>query len=189
MDYSLDDKRILLSYARNSIKCYLEDSILFEPKNVLDKFIEKRGVFVSLKKNGYLRGCIGYILPIKPLYLSVCENAYNAAFRDNRFYPVTLDELNEIKIEISVLSVPSDLNFKDFDELNSKIVIGRDGVILEKSNYSSVFLPQVPVEQNWDVLEYIENLCLKAGLDRDSWSDKDTKLFLFQADVFDESLL
>lgn len=141
---------------------------------------QKLGVFVTLKEYGDLRGCIGNIVGIRPLYQGVIENAQNAAAHDPRFDPVTPDELDQIEIEISVMSPLEPV--KSLDE----ILVGRDGLVLKKGFHSGVFLPQVPVEWNWDKTTYLEQLGLKAGLTRDAYKDPQTELLRFSAQVFGE---
>lgn len=106
---------------------------------------EKRGVFVTLKRKGELRGCVGEIFPTRPLYLAVLKQAINSAFMDRRFSRVTKDELPGLDFEISVLTVPEKVKSWKY------VVLGRDGIILEKDGFSAVFLPQVAVEQGWNL--------------------------------------
>lgn len=144
-------------------------------------FQQKLGVFVTLKEYGDLRGCIGNIVGIRPLYQGVIENAQNAAAHDPRFNPVTPDELEQIEIEISVMSPLKPVRSLD------EILVGRDGLVLKKGFHSGVFLPQVPVEWNWDKTTYLEQLGLKAGLNRDAYKDPQTELLRFSAQVFGET--
>lgn len=124
---------------------------------------EPGGAFVTLKRGGELRGCIGYILPREPLYLAVLENGDNAARRDPRFTPVTRDELAGLSVEVSVLTPPRPIaGYQAFE-------VGRQGVILSKSGRSAVFLPEVATEQGWDRAETLTHLALKAGLPSDAW--------------------
>lgn len=124
---------------------------------------EPGGAFVTLKRGGELRGCIGYILPREPLYLAVLENGDNAARRDPRFSPVTRDELAGLSVEVSVLTPPRPIaGYQAFE-------VGRQGVILSKSGRSAVFLPEVATEQGWDRAETLTHLALKAGLPSDAW--------------------
>ena len=140
---------------------------------------EKRGAFVTLEKQGHLRGCIGYILPRVPLHQAVIENAVNAALHDPRFPAVRPAELGDIEIEISVLSVPHEVpSLDDF-------VVGRHGLIIEKGFRSAVFLPQVAPEQGWDRVQTARQLCMKAGLPADAWKEGMT-FKVFTAEVFGE---
>jgi len=128
-----------------------------------ERLKEPGGAFVTLKRDGELRGCIGYILPREPLYLAVLENGDNAARRDPRFTPVTRDELAGLSVEVSVLTPPRPIaGYEEFE-------VGRQGVILSKSGRSAVFLPEVATEQGWDRAETLSHLALKAGLPSDAW--------------------
>lgn len=147
------------------------------------KLAELRGVFVTLKEHGDLRGCIGYIEGIKPLYLAVAEMAVAAAVGDPRFPEVTENELPELEYEISVLTPKRQIDKpEDF-------IPGRHGIIVQRGGRSGVFLPQVAAEEGWDRETTLSYLCLhKAGLPANAWKDKETKLFVFEAEVMDEEI-
>ena len=139
-----------------------------------------RGAFVTLKKAAQLRGCIGDIFPSRPLYKTVIANALNAAFNDPRFRPVTASEINELQIEISMLTPPHPVpSYED-------ISIGKHGVLLNKEGRRAVFLPQVAPEQGWDLTTTLEHLSEKAGLEKDAWK-KGASFEVFEAVVFHES--
>lgn len=179
---SVSEKKFLLKLARQNIESYLNKN---KPADVNQSLVPGKckkamGVFVTLKKKGKLRGCIGYILPIKPLYLAVMENSYNAAFSDPRFSELTRDELKDISIEISVLTEP--VAIKTTDE----IVVGRDGLIIEQYERKGILLPQVPVEWGWNRDEFLVQICRKAGLPDDAWKNG-AKIYTFQAIVFGEN--
>lgn len=173
------DKRALLHDARATIERYLttETVPLLRPVGALARM---QGAFVTLWKHGQLRGCIGHMAADRPLSQVVGYCALQAAFEDHRFQPVQLHELGDIDVEISLLTpferVPS------YDD----IVIGRDGVLLEKNGYSAVFLPSVAVEQGWSRDETLAHLCRKAGLPADAWKSG-TTFYTFQAEAFSES--
>jgi hypothetical protein len=139
----------------------------------------KLGAFVTLHAQGDLRGCIGYIEPIKPLYETVMDNARNAATEDTRFSPVTKKELRNIDIEISVLSPMRKI------ESVKEIVVGKHGLLIKKGFNQGVFLPQVPVEQGWNLEQYLEGICRKAYLPRGAWKEG-AELSVFTAQVFGE---
>jgi AmmeMemoRadiSam system protein B/AmmeMemoRadiSam system protein A len=143
------------------------------------RLLQDSGVFVTLKKDGDLRGCIGNIAPVKPLVDGVIDNAINAALNDRRFQPVQPDELGTIEVEISVLTPP--LRADGYGD----IILGRHGVILEKGGNAAVFLPQVAPEQGWTVEEMLRHLSMKAGLAPDAWQHGAT-FELFEAIVFHE---
>ena len=175
------DRKFLLKLARDNITSHiLKKGPAMVPSRIPESLQKKRGVFVTLKIGGALRGCIGYVEGIKPLYQAVIDNSYNAAFRDPRFSPLENGELSSIKIEISVLTEPVRVARTD------DIVIGRDGLIIERGASRGLLLPQVPVEWKWNLEEYLFNLCRKAGLPGDAWKDRGTRLFRFQAVVFHE---
>lgn len=178
-EYTEEEKRTLLNLARETIKYYLREGKREYLENTNPKFTESRGVFVTLHRSGELRGCIGYVMPIKSLFEAIADNAIASATEDHRFPPVTLDELSEIDIEISVLTVPREVS--DIDAVK----VGRDGIIISKGFNQGLLLPQVPVEQQWDLEQYISYGCMKAGLPMDEWR-KGVQIKTFQAIVFGE---
>jgi hypothetical protein len=146
-------------------------------------FHEKRGVFVTLKMNDELRGCIGNIEPVYPLYKAVMANAREAAFSDPRFYPVTREELNELRIEISVLSVLEKIEYSFADDLLEKLRPEKDGILIEKGAYKSTYLPQV-----WDEIKdgeiFLSSLCMKAGLPADEWKKGRLNVYRYEVEKF-----
>jgi uncharacterized protein len=174
----------LLKLARNSIVSWLEKKELNFDKEK-KKFIQKRGIFVTLKKDGDLRGCIGYPYPVLPLAEAVFQAARAAAFNDPRFEPVEKEELKDITIEISVLTVPKEIIFKD-ERIFDEIVTGRDGLIIQDGSYSGLLLPQVAEEYQWSSLQFLEACCQKACLPNKAWQDPLCKIFKFQAQIFSE---
>lgn len=178
-----EDKKELLALARQSILYALKNWLVPRESDldvtISDAMKNPRAAFVTLKKNSQLRGCIGDIFPRQPLYKSVITNAINAGVNDRRFLPVTMDECNDITIEISALTAPKPI------ALLAEIGIGIDGVVLSKGGRSAVFLPQVAPEQGWDMNEMLTQLSLKAGLPGDAWREG-ASFLVFQADVFSE---
>lgn len=130
-----------------------------------DRLQEHTGAFVTLKREGRLRGCIGYILPRKPLYQAILENGFNAARIDRRFIPVSPDELDGLEVEVSVLSPPRPIDSPD------ELVVGEHGVILRKDGHEAVFLPEVAAEQGWTRDDTLSHLARKAGLPEDGWRE------------------
>jgi len=176
-----DQRKKLLTLARETIECRLAGKSLPEAPSQDALFQEKRGVFVTLHKHGDLRGCIGYIMPVEPLWKAVRTMAVESATGDPRFPAVTLPEMKEIEVEISVLTVPRRVGSAN------EIVLKRDGVIVKKGFRQGVFLPQVAEETGWSREEFLNALCShKAGLPADAWKDPDTELLTFQAEVFSE---
>jgi len=148
-------------------------------------FNELRGTFVTLTIQGGLRGCIGHIIPQEPLIEGIRVNAINAAFRDPRFRPLTRDEWRRVKIEISILTDPKPLSYSNAKDLLKKLRPGIDGVIIKKGFYQATFLPQV-----WEQLprkeDFLNHLCLKAGLDGDAWRKGGLEVSTYQAQAFEE---
>ena len=176
-----EEKKKLLEIARNSIEVYLKSGKKLELHEDDPLLMKEMGAFVTLNKRKELRGCIGNLIGKSPLYLTVRDMAVEAAISDPRFPPVTLGELKDIDIEISVLSPMQKIDNPD------KIRLGIDGVLVRKGFRSGVFLPQVATETGWNKDEFLSNLCShKAGLASDAWKDKDTEILIFTAEVFSE---
>jgi AmmeMemoRadiSam system protein A len=142
---------------------------------------EKRGAFVTLKKNGHLRGCIGYIKAFKPVGETVQEMAVAAAFHDPRFPSLKPDEVRDLTFEISVLS-----SLKRIHDIN-EIEVGKHGLYLVRGYKSGLLLPQVAVEYKWDRETFLKETCHKAGLPTQAWMDKKTEIFIFSADYFGDT--
>jgi len=177
-----DEEQTLLRLARATLKEWVEkgsQKVDLAQFTLTPTLKRNAGAFVTLHERGDLRGCIGYIEPIKPLHETVMENARNAATEDYRFPPVKAGELGVIDIEISVMSPLRKI--KSVDD----IVIGKHGLIIKKSSNQGVFLPQVPVEQGWNLEQYLEGICRKAGLPRGAWKEG-AELLVFTAQVFGE---
>ena len=184
---SLIEGAELVRLARTAVEKYLQESTIIKAERETQ---EKAGVFVTLNyvtttKKEYLRGCIGFPLPERPLYQGVVEAAIAAATEDPRFPPLDIQELDNILFEISVLTPPERITVSPAD-YGKEIEIGRDGLILQWRFGSGLLLPQVPVELKWDVEEYLANICYKAGAPPDVWLDPSSKLYKFQATVFKE---
>lgn len=180
MELTSNDKKELLAIARRSIELALKREYEDPPRPKSAALSEKAGSFVTLHRKEMLRGCIGFVEALNPLYLTVSEAAMSAALKDYRFPPLDEEELPEIEIEISVLTPPQPV--KNIEE----VVVGRDGLIIEQGIYKGLLLPQVPGEYDWDLNEFLEQTCLKAGLPTDAYQDPKTKIFSFQAIVFNE---
>jgi AmmeMemoRadiSam system protein B/AmmeMemoRadiSam system protein A len=142
------------------------------------RLTELRGAFVTITKRGALRGCIGHIRALLPLYKTIEEMAAAAAFEDPRFPPITKNELKDLEIEISVLTP-----FKQITDVQ-EIEVGTHGIYMEKGYYSGLLLPQVATEYRWDRDTFLEHTCRKAGLPPDAWKDRDTRIYIFSADIF-----
>lgn len=180
------DREALLKVARSAISAELNGKgEVFRPSTVSSALQEKSGCFVTLHKSGELRGCIGTIEATRPLLVNVEENALNAAFRDPRFPPLAKDELPAVIVEISVLSVPHTLSFKDPDDLLSKLEPNVHGVIISKDWHTATFLPQV-WKQLPRKIPFLEHLCLKAGMGADCWKAPDLVVKLYKVVHFSE---
>jgi hypothetical protein len=175
-----DEKLQLLRIARQSMEAAVEGKALPEFKVVSAKLKEKRGAFVTLTEEGELRGCIGHIVGVEPLYQCVSQMAVAAATQDPRFSAVGPAELGHIAIEISALTPLRRISDP------AEIEVGRDGIYIEKGHYHGLLLPQVATEYGWDRYEFLENTCLKAGLPRGSWREGAT-IQIFSAQIFNEA--
>ncbi|MFC1769105.1 AmmeMemoRadiSam system protein B [Nanoarchaeota archaeon] len=183
---TLDERKFLLKLARDTIQEYLKTGNKPKvDKSKLTPALKKvQGCFVTLNIKQDLRGCIGTIIPQEELYKCVINNAINAAVNDGRFPEVELDELKDIKIEISVLTIPKKIDFKSGEDLKKKLTT-KDGVILKQGPYQSTYLPQV-WEQLADPEEFLSSLCIKGNMDNDCWKDTKTEVSVYQAYVFEE---
>ena len=181
MEFSLTDneKQILLATARESISSKLENRNPDYPK-AEKGLLEPLGSFVTLHIDGKLRGCIGHMLPVRALIEDIKILAKESAFHDPRFPTLSLKELEQIDIEISVLS-PLTISSPD------KIIVGKHGIIMKNGYNSGVLLPQVPTEQGWNREEFLSNTCRKAGMQNDCWKDPNTQIETFTAVIFGEN--
>ena len=181
-----EDKKYLLRLARSVIAAKLgQGTDPEESPDLPDAIRKKQGCFVTLHKKGMLRGCIGTLEPVRPLADAVRENALHSAFRDTRFSPVTAEELADIDIEISVLTVPETLAYTDGEDLKAKLKPGVHGVILSKGGYRSTFLPQV-WEQLPDPETFLSHLCQKGGMRKDCWKNGEVEVKVYEVFHFSE---
>ena len=176
-EFSSDERTLLLRLAHDAILSKLEGrEIPLEPPT--DHLAEARGAFTSLYLHGELRGCVGYVLPVSPVYRAVADTARAAAFEDTRFYPVTQSEARDLEIELSILSPPQPISAE-------AVEIGRHGLMISMSGHRGLLLPQVPTEHHWDRSTFLEQTCRKAGLPLDAWQHGAT-IEAFTAEVFGE---
>lgn len=176
MNLNDTQKKELLALARAAIASRFDGSHYELPKD--EVFSQKCGIFVSLHQGGELRGCIGYIKGYKDMVQSVMEMAQAAAFRDHRFMPLTVDELPDLEIEISLLG---EMELVTNPE---EIEIGRHGLFLEHPHGSGLLLPQVATEWKWNRQDFLRQICLKAGVRPGAWQDAQAELYYFEALVF-----
>ncbi len=172
------ERDLLRTTARRSLDSAVKGAPLSCPEAPTKSLREKRGAFVTLRKNGELRGCIGYIRPYKPLIDAVWEMAESAALRDTRFIPVEPSEVDDLDIEITVLSPLQKVASPN------EVLVGRHGLLITRGYRSGVLLPQVPIESDWDRETFLSQTCIKAGLPPDAWQEPDTVLEIFTAEVF-----
>jgi AmmeMemoRadiSam system protein A len=177
---SQKEKKFLLDYARLIISSRANNNTLDKQKVFSKSLKQSLGVFVTLYKNGQLRGCIGYVDGVKALQHAVEEMAEAAAFNDPRFPSVDKSEVDELEIEISVLSPVHTI--KDIGEIE----VGNHGLIIEQQMRRGLLLPQVAVEYNWNTHTFLEQTCQKAGLPSSAWKDPSTKIQIFSAEIFSE---
>jgi uncharacterized protein (TIGR00296 family) len=182
----LDEGKLAISYTRKTIHNYLNKTKNSTYK-LTEIFLQKSGVFVTLHTypQQLLRGCIGIPYPIMSLQKAI-EEAAISVIHDPRFPSLTKEELPDILLEVTILSPPTLIKVSDPQDYNDKIKIGRDGLIVEKGYFKGLLLPQVPIEQDWDIKEFLAQTCIKAGLPLDSWIDKDTKIYQFNGQIFNE---
>jgi AmmeMemoRadiSam system protein A len=183
-DFSLEERRILLHIAHEAILSVLERRALPETLPLPTGLSDPRGVFTTLYMpcdlpgdlRGQLRGCVGYAVPIAPLYRAVAETARAAAFEDSRFMPVTKEEALKLEVSLSVLS-------RLFPIHPEAVDVGRHGLVVSQGTRRGLLLPQVSVENGWDRETFLEQTCRKAGLPSDAWR-KDATIEAFTAEIF-----
>ncbi len=174
-EFSLEERTQLLQLAHQSIVSALDKrEISLSPPT--PHLAEPRGVFTTLYYRGGLRGCVGYVVPVSPLYRTVAETARGAAFDDSRFSQVTRDEVDDLQVSLSILSRPEPIQ-------PQAVQIGRHGLMVRFGANRGLLLPQVPVEHGWDRVTFLEQTCRKAGLPANAWQTG-AQLEAFTAEVF-----
>lgn len=188
MPLTTEQGKFIVKFARKTIEAEFGSKPPEIPdnfKNLMDKFC---GIFVTLQKypSHELRGCIGYTEPIMPLGNAIKDVSLSSAFRDPRFRPVKKGEMKNLIVEISILTEPELIKVNNPREYLEKVKIGRDGLIAQSGILKGLLLPQVPIEWNWNVEEFLSHTCMKAGLTPDCWLDRNTKIYKFTAQIFAE---
>ncbi len=178
-EFTKSDQKELFNIARTALTSYIRDHQLIIPSCKNPKLLLPQGAFVTLHKNGRLRGCIGFIEGSRPLYTNVAEAAVLAAVKDARFQPVRPQELNELTLEISVLTPPVKINN------HKRIQVGRHGLIIAKAGKRGLLLPQVAADNKWSRETFLAQTCLKAGLSHGDWKNG-ADMYIFEACVFHE---
>ena len=181
------DGESLVKTARAVVSEYLKNNNRLKlDENFESNYSFNSGVFVTLNNPTGLRGCIGFPLPDKKLFNALKDASIAAATEDPRFSPVRIDELDKITFEVTVLTPPEEITVENPLEYPSQIKVGRDGLIVKHSFYSGLLLPQVPIEYGWTEEEFLEHTCEKAGIPKDYWKKKETKILKFKGIVFKE---
>jgi hypothetical protein len=175
-----EERQKLLEIAKFSIREAVTGKRQFMPDVTEPHLKENCGAFVTIKERGELRGCIGYIEAVKPLYETVKDVARSAAINDYRFSPVREEELGDIELEISVLTP-----LKKITDIN-EIEVGKHGLVIRQGLNSGLLLPQVATEYGWDRDTFLQHTCMKAGLPPAAWKDKSSQIYIFSAEVFGE---
>ena len=180
LQLNTEQKKTLLDVAKETITSAVNKQSIPDFK-ITDAVLNlKCGAFVTIHKNGNLRGCIGHIIGTTALYRTITKMAVEAALHDPRFEPVMPRELGDIDIEISVLSP-----FEKITDI-SEIEVGVHGLFIKNGFYQGLLLPQVATEYNWDLKQFLEHTCQKAGLPRECYKGKGCEIFIFSATVFCE---
>lgn len=174
-------QRKLIQIAKETIDSYIRSRKVPEFSVEEPELLQKAGAFVTIKSHGCLRGCIGHVEGIKPLYETIIEMAIAASTQDPRFSPVTEDELADLQVEISVMA-PLRL-IEDPEEIQ----VGVHGILMRRGFRSGLLLPQVATEHEWDRTTFLEQTCRKSGLPTNAWKDSETKIYVFSAQVFHET--
>lgn len=177
-EWSPEERKQLICLAHDAISAALDGCTLPDPA-LTPHLTEVRGAFTTLYLDGRLRGCIGYVIGLRPLWQTIAETAVAAAFQDPRFYPVTREEAPKLKVDISVLSPL-------FPITPDEVVVGQHGLLVMQGNCRGLLLPQVATEHGWDRETFLAHTCIKAGLPPDAWKHEETSLHAFTAEVFGE---
>lgn len=177
--FRAEERRYLMNLAKESVRAAVKGQSFSPAKPADEQMMSKGAAFVTLKKEGSLRGCIGHVIARVPLYQCVSDVARAAAIHDTRFSPVTEEELAGLSYEISVLTPPVPIDPHD-------VIIGKHGLIMTQGSRSGLLLPQVPVEWGWNREEFLAHTCHKAGLPLNCWKEPETRIESFQAIVFGE---
>lgn len=176
-EYSPEERQTLLRLAHRSIEAAVAGKE-FTPEAVAAHLQERRGAFTTIHVHGQLHGCVGYILPTLPLYLTVADTAASAATRDPRFTPLTPEEAAAVAVEISVLSKPFAIRPEEIEP-------GKHGLLVSDGRRRGLLLPQVAPEHGWDAEQFLTHTCLKARLPADAWR-RGARVEAFTAEIFGE---
>ena len=188
MEYVFSQGEKLVKIARKVVEDELFDKKHDIPKWFTKEFKEDRGVFTTIRTTpeSELRGCTGFPLPTQSLWKALVKSSLQTAFNDNRFPPLTIHELEMVTFEVTILTTPERLMVESPEEYIKTIVIGKDGILIRLGVYSGILLPQVPVKERWDVETFLNAVCYKALLPKDSWRNLKTEVYRFQGKTFGE---
>ncbi|MEM0092913.1 MAG: TIGR00296 family protein [Thermofilum sp.] len=195
---SAEEGAFLVRLARRAVETYLRNAVIIDPPpETPPSLMQESGAFVTIEAlrldrftgrvRRELRGCIGYPEPLLPLAEAVIRAAIAAATEDPRFPPLTPRELDNVIFEVSVLTPPQLVHYREPAELLEKVKVGRDGLMVELGGARGLLLPQVPVEEGWSVEKFLSYACLKAGLPEDAWKTSRLRVYTFQAQIFVEA--
>lgn len=180
--------RWAVGHARQVVDEIVESGSVPDPPERVDPVFEtERGAFVTLKKGGELRGCIGRPEPEQSALEAIRDAAADAATDDPRFPPVGPAELDDLTVEVSILTAPTPIEDTDRQDIPEAITIGEDGLIVRAEGRAGLLLPQVPVDQGWEAERFLAHTCRKAGLEPGRWLDPETEIERFSAQVFAET--
>lgn len=184
----LEQGAMLVHLARRAIESKFSIIKLNVDKKLKQEFSTIRGCFVTIHKNGQLRGCIGYPEPVLPLWQAIVNASNSAAFQDARFPAIEKKELDQITIEISILTKPERIDVRNPEDYLKNIKIGKDGLIVRSTFSSGLLLPQVATEHNWNSLTFLQQTCIKANLHADEWQNFDNcRVYKFRSQIYGES--
>ena len=182
-----DEGTMAVKMARDTIEAAVRGTLT--PSACLSPvFSEKRGVFVTITRSGELRGCIGYPYPVLSLKEAIPSAATGAALEDPRFPPVTPSELNQVRVEVTVLTPPQSIDV-DPEQRPNAVIIGKHGLIARSGGMSGLLLPQVATEYTWSPEEFLTHTCMKAGLPSNCWKRPETEILTFEGQIFHEQVL
>lgn len=192
--YNIEEGRFLVGLARRAVEEYLRNGkVIQAPQDAPAKLLkDKYGVFTTIEvfmgkdRRGELRGCIGFPEAVYNTVNGVIRSAIAAAVEDPRFEPMSVDELDKVTFEVSILSPLVLLEPDNPKDYPNKVVVGRHGIVIQKGHYSGLLLPQVPVEYCWDSMTFLSEGCMKAFLPPDCWLDEDTSVLVYEAQIFKE---
>ncbi len=191
-EISLEDGIFLVKLARRAVEEKIVNNKEVKPPPNTPEYMYRPGmVFTTIERivgpDKYeLRGCIGFLQPVYSLVESTIKSAIDAALNDPRFPPMTSDELDKVVFEVTILSIPEEIDVRDRWDVVQHIVIGRDGLVVEKGWFKGTLLPVVPIEYCWDEETFLAETCIKAGLNPDCWLDGKVKIYRYEGRAFKE---